>query len=232
MRVALFCHSLLSDYAHGSAHFLRGIVTELIARRHDVRVLEPRSAWSVESLVKEHGPDAIHLASKAYPRLRSRRYELATLDLDEVLESVDLAIVHAWNDPELIRRIAERRLRPGARCKALLYDTHRRSITTEAASAPDLSGYDGVLAAGAAAVEEHVKREFGRHQVWVWREAADPRVFFPRPAPDAGKRGDVVWIGNWKDEQRWKSSTSGSSRRSTGSHLPRRCTECDIRKRR
>lgn len=32
MRVALFCHSLLSDRNHGDAHFLRGVATELAAR--------------------------------------------------------------------------------------------------------------------------------------------------------------------------------------------------------
>ena len=44
MRVALFCHSLLSDWNHGNAHFLRGIVTELVARGQAVRVFEPRDA--------------------------------------------------------------------------------------------------------------------------------------------------------------------------------------------
>ena len=31
MRVVMFYHSLLSDWNHGNAHFLRGIVRELIA---------------------------------------------------------------------------------------------------------------------------------------------------------------------------------------------------------
>ena len=29
MRAALFYHSLVSDWNHGNAHFLRGVVTEL-----------------------------------------------------------------------------------------------------------------------------------------------------------------------------------------------------------
>ena len=115
MRVALFCHSLLSDWNHRSAHFLRGIVTELLARRHDVRVYEPRDAWSVENLAKEHGEKALELTRHAYPRIRPRRYELATIDLDEALDDVDLVLVHDWNDPQLVRRIGERRDRPGAR---------------------------------------------------------------------------------------------------------------------
>ena len=31
MRVVMFYHSLLSDWNHGNAHFLRGIVSELLA---------------------------------------------------------------------------------------------------------------------------------------------------------------------------------------------------------
>ena len=34
MRIAMFYHSLASDWNHGNAHFLRGIATELIERGH------------------------------------------------------------------------------------------------------------------------------------------------------------------------------------------------------
>ena len=53
MRLAMFCHSLISDWNHGNAHFLRGIATELLSRGHDVRVYEPRGAWSLRNLVAE-----------------------------------------------------------------------------------------------------------------------------------------------------------------------------------
>ena len=39
MRFVIFCHSVLSDWNHGNAHFLRGVATELAARGHDVRTL-------------------------------------------------------------------------------------------------------------------------------------------------------------------------------------------------
>lgn len=202
MRVALFCHSLLSDWNHGNAHFLRGVVTELASRRHDVRVFEPRDAWSVRNLVEDHGEKALDRMRQAYPRVRPRRYDLATLDLDEALDGVDLVLVHEWNDHELVRRIGERRRRPASRFKALFHDTHHRSMTDEAAmTAYDLSGYDGVLAFGAAVRDVYVQRGWTQ-RAWIWHEAADPRVFFPCPAPPSGKRGDVVWIGNWGDEER------------------------------
>src|SRR5687767_11593430 len=105
MRVVLFCHSLLSDWNHGNAHFLRGVVTELEARGHEVHVYEPIDAWSVENLVRDHGAEALDLARVAYPALRLRRYHPSTLDLDEALDGADLVIVHEWTEPDLVRRI-------------------------------------------------------------------------------------------------------------------------------
>src|SRR5437868_7104517 len=55
MKIALFYHSLLSDWNHGNAHFLRGIATELLLRGHTVRVFEPENSWSFRNLVAEHG---------------------------------------------------------------------------------------------------------------------------------------------------------------------------------
>jgi spore maturation protein CgeB len=53
MRIVVLCHSLLADWNHRNAHFLRGIATELLARGHDVRVYEPHNAWSLQNLVGE-----------------------------------------------------------------------------------------------------------------------------------------------------------------------------------
>ena len=41
MKIAYFTHSLASCWNHGNAHFLRGVLRELIARGHEVRALEP-----------------------------------------------------------------------------------------------------------------------------------------------------------------------------------------------
>jgi spore maturation protein CgeB len=37
-------------------------------------------------------------------------------------------------------------------------------------------------------------------RVWTWHEAADTRVFQPRPRTK--RAGDLVWIGNWGDDER------------------------------
>jgi len=41
MRIILYTHSLVSDWNHGNAHFLRGLLSELEARGHSTLALEP-----------------------------------------------------------------------------------------------------------------------------------------------------------------------------------------------
>src|SRR3954469_15213885 len=105
MRILFFVHSLVSDWNHGNAHFLRGVVRELQILGHDVRVLEPEGGWSASSLRSDHGELPVTRFHQAYPTLRSSTYRLAELDVDAVLEGADVVIVHEWNEPELVRRI-------------------------------------------------------------------------------------------------------------------------------
>src|SRR5882672_3526048 len=109
MHVVMFYHSLVSDWNHGNAHFLRGVVSELLARGHRVSVYEPSDGWSLQHLLAEQGEPAIARFREAYPGLSSERYELMRLDLDRVLDAADLVLVHEWNAHELVRRIGQRR---------------------------------------------------------------------------------------------------------------------------
>jgi spore maturation protein CgeB len=199
MRVVIFCHSLLSDWNHGNAHFLRGIGAELIARGHDVQFYEPLDAWSLRNLVSEYGTQPLLDFHAAYPTLSSIRYDPERHDLDQALDAADLVLVHEWNSPSLVKRIGAHRA--GARSYRLLFhDTHHRAATDASAMAAyDLSHYDGVLAFGAVIRDLYLKRGWiGR--AWTWHEAADTRVF--RPLEREAEQGDLVWIGNWGDEER------------------------------
>src|SRR5690349_14965893 len=109
LKFALFYHSLLSDWNHGNAHFLRGVVGELLFRGHDVTVYEPADAWSVQNLRSEYGDAPIARFHEAYPTLAQahQTYDLNTLDLDAALKDADVAIVHEWSDHTLVKRIGE-----------------------------------------------------------------------------------------------------------------------------
>jgi spore maturation protein CgeB len=199
MRIVLFCHSLVSDWNHGNAHFLRGIAGELIARGHDVRVYEPRDAWSVTNLLRDAGPAALDAFARAYPALSPVRYEPASLDLDEALDGADVVLVHEWNDRALVARIGAHRAREG-RYALFFHDTHHRSVSDpEALAAFDLTRYDGVLAFGDVIRERYLALGWGR-RAWTWHEAADTRTFAPVEGEDPD--GDLVWIGNWGDDER------------------------------
>ena len=199
LKVAIFCHSLVSDWNHGNAHFLRGIVSELQARAHQVRVFEPDDAWSRENLVRDHGPQALDDFRRSFPSLTSSSYDSNLLDLDRWLEDADLILVHEWNDPRLVSAVGEYRRR-NPLVRLLFHDTHHRAVTApEQLARFDLSNFDGVLVYGQSLKKAYQKLGWGK-QVQVWHEAADIRVFHPRGS--IAKLGDLVWIGNWGDDER------------------------------
>ncbi|HSF47704.1 MAG TPA: glycosyltransferase [Burkholderiales bacterium] len=199
MRIVIFCHSLLSDWNHGNAHFLRGIGTELIARGHDVQFYEPINAWSLRNLISECGTQPLLDFHAAYPALSSIRYDPERQDLDQALEGADLVLVHEWNSHDLVKRIGAHRAR-ARNYRLLFHDTHHRAATdADSMAAYDLSHYDGVLAFGAVIRDLYIKRGW-IGCAWTWHEAADTRVF--RPQARERVEGDLVWIGNWGDEER------------------------------
>jgi spore maturation protein CgeB len=199
MRVVIFCHSLLSDWNHGNAHFLRGVATELTARGHVVDAYEPKDAWSLRHLVAEHGEHPLERVHAIYPALSITRYDPSAIDLDRALAGADLVLVHEWNDPALVRDVGAHRT-AGGTYRLLFHDTHHRAATDPAAMAAyDLSGYDGVLAFGRVLRDLYLERGWAR-QAWTWHEAADTRVF--RPLGGVPPEGDLVWIGNWGDGER------------------------------
>jgi spore maturation protein CgeB len=198
MRIVIFCHSLRSDWNHGNAHFLRGIVTELLTRGHDVRVFEPADGWSAQHLIEEAGPEALDWYREAYPDLHVETYDRAALDLDRMLDAADLVLMHEWNERTLVRAVGRRRAAGGG-FRLLFHDTHHRSVSDPAAiAAYGIDDYDGVLAFGEVVRERYVSYGWAR-RAWTWHEAADERVFAPRPAEP---EGDLVWIGNWGDGER------------------------------
>lgn len=198
MKIRLFYHSLRSDWNHGNAHFLRGVVSELKARRHDVVVYEPKDAWSVQNLVAEHGRGPLRRFRTAYPKLASVRYDPQTFNVERAVAAADLVIVHEWSPHALVAQLGEARRKRDF--VLLFHDTHHRLVTDPAAMrAYDFSHFDGVLAYG-----EVLRRLYlaGRlvPRAWTWHEAADTRRFQPVKRRNPG--GDLVWIGNWGDEER------------------------------
>jgi spore maturation protein CgeB len=139
--------------------------------------------------------------SQTYPKLHVISYDLAVegaaLSLDSFRDT-DIVFVHEWNPPELVHRLLAFRDALGFRL--LFHDTHHR-----ASSSPELirllgvHRFDGVVVFGEA-LRRIYRSHFRLSRVWTLHEAADTDVFCPRA--DTTKTDDVVWIGNWGDNER------------------------------
>lgn len=198
MKIAYFTHSLASCWNHGNAHFLRGVLDELIARGHEVRVYEPEGAWSLTNLLADHGSAGLAPYRVAYPRLSSDTYAEDD-DVAALADGADLVLVHEWNTHETVAALGRARAR-GARYRLLFHDTHHRAVSApEEMEAYRLEAYDGVLAFGEALSEVYRRRGWG-NRVWTWHEAADVQRF--RPPEHPTERQGLVWIGNWGDGER------------------------------
>ncbi len=198
MKFVYFTHSLASCWNHGNAHFLRGVLRDLIHRGHEVVTYEPEKAWSLENLLKDHGEGGLNAYREAYPELSSRVFG-PDLDLSKALADADVVIVHEWSDPWLVAAIGTLR-RQGASFTLLFHDTHHRAVSDPNAIRQfDLNGYDGVLAFGETLAEVYRRWGWGG-RVHVWHEAADTRLFHP-PVTETQRSG-LVWIGNWGDDER------------------------------
>lgn len=203
LRIAYFAHSLRSDWNNGNAHFLRGLIREFGARGHDAVVFEPRSEWSIENLLTEpEGDAALVEFQRTYPELKIQLYE--TEDFNDpdawhtLLEGFDIVIVHEWNPAPLAHTLLE--LRNAMGFQLLFHDTHHRaSSSPEQIRLLGVDRFDGVIAFGEA-LRAIYRSGLGVHNVWTLHEAADTKVF--HPLPEIAKSQDVIWIGNWGDDER------------------------------
>ncbi|HUI84826.1 MAG TPA: glycosyltransferase [Candidatus Binatia bacterium] len=202
MRFRIFAHSWLSDWNHGNAHFLRGLARELVRLGHEVRCYEELGSWSLTNLLNEGeiAGRAIDQFRSEFPELDVRFYQQdGTLPgiLEHELRDAGIVLVHEWTDPVVASAVLACKPRFGFR--ALFHDTHHRAYTNagEILRFP-LHLFDGVLAFG-----EPIRRiyldGFGVPRAWTFHEAADISHFRPL---DTRREIDLLWIGNWGDEER------------------------------
>jgi spore maturation protein CgeB len=194
-----FSHSLVSDWNHGNAHFLRGVVRELLRRGHGVRVYEPADGWSRHNLLREAGAEALGAFARWFPGLASETYTEQSFDVATMLAGADVVIAHEWTDAWVIAALSRHRRGTG-RYRLLFHDTHHRAISRpDELAGFDLDGFDGVLAFGEAIRAIYLQRGWS-DRAWTWHEAADTALF--HPLPQVAKTGDLVWVGNWGDDER------------------------------
>lgn len=198
MKFVLFCHSFRSCWNHGNVHFLRGVTRELIRLGHEAVVYEPADGWSLTNLRADGGAAILNEAAALVPGAAVRCYDEDSLDLDAATDGADVVIVHEWTSPTLVAALG--RQRRTASYRLLFHDTHHRAVSAPAEmNILDLDGYDAVLAFGEILREVYMRRGWAR-RAFTWHEAADTTLFRPLPAPQ--KDTDLIWIGNWGDDER------------------------------
>ncbi|MGH9475867.1 MAG: CgeB family protein [Terriglobales bacterium] len=218
MRIRYFAHSWLSDWNHGNAHFLRGLALALARRGHELRLYEPMPGshgdWSLSHLLEEcQGALAVQQARRALAELDLRlgcpgggeiaaRHPVldglpCVTDWRAEFREAEFVFVHEWNSVETFRWLLRQRQQHGFRL--LLHDTHHRACSEpERLERLPLHRLDAVVAFG-----ESLRLRYERHgaapRTYTLHEAADTEHFHP---VDAEPASDLVWIGNWGDEER------------------------------
>jgi spore maturation protein CgeB len=129
MNAAMFYHSVISDWNHGNAHFLRGVAPELQRRGHLVRIYEPGDGWGLRNLTHEYGYEPTHRFRASFPGLRSTFYHQERIDLDRVLDAADLVIVHEWNTHRPHSYVRNRRSFAGPSCTLAVRVSSAGSMT-------------------------------------------------------------------------------------------------------
>ena len=199
MKCVLFYHAFSSCWNNGNAHFLRGVSRELQKLGHEVVVYEPVDGWSRRNAIGDGGEQALSEVLRLFPRIDIKQYDRGSLDLDEALDGADLVLVHEWNSPDLVATIGLRRAQ-GSPFTLLFHDTHHRAVTAPwELEQVDLNGFDGVLAFGGVLREMYMKLGWA-NRAFTWHEAADVELY--HPLPHISPSHDVVWIGNWGDDER------------------------------
>lgn len=203
LQFRIFAHSWVSDWNHGNAHFLRGLARELGKLGHGVRCYEELGSWSLSNLVnqeKERAVASIDDFRSKFAMLDVRFYDRNNAFdefLDEELRDAEVVIIHEWNDPAVASAILSRKER--FRFRALFHDTHHRAYSRagEILRFP-LHLFDGILAFGEP-ITRIYRDGFGIPHAWTFHEAADIENFHPIATE---KTADVLWVGNWGDDER------------------------------
>lgn len=208
MHVALFYHSVRSDWNHGNAHFLRGLIRALQDLDHTCVVYEPAHGWSLQNLLRDHGTAPLEAFERRFPFIRWEAYDPDGETPPDVaaraLRRADVCIVHEWtvDDPRRRIELAHALVAEAARrdVPVLYHDTHYRAVEEPAYTRElPLARFSAVLAFGPSLAAVY-RSMYGLRRVEVFHEAADSALF--RPVAPAQPPADVLFIGNWAADDR------------------------------
>jgi spore maturation protein CgeB len=205
VRFAFFYHSARSDWNHGNAHFLRGLVRSLTGLGHSAVCYEGARGWSVTNLVAGAGLGPLVEFRRRFPFVDVRLYDpqpegALERRLEQELYGMDVVVLHEWpavEQPALLQLLL--RLRPRCGFRLLFHDTHYRMLTQPSRLARlGLERCDAILAFGPSLAATYRERlGLGPETVHVVHEAADDALFRPLPPDPHCPLDDALFVGNW-----------------------------------
>ena len=197
----IFYHSLVSDWNHGNAHFLRGVARARQRRGHDVSRLRARDALEPAKPGRATtGRRRSPAFERAYPQLRSEPLRSRGARSRRVLDGADVVIVHEWNEHDLVPRIGEHRAR-GAALSCCC------STTRTIASVTDPAAWPRTI----CELRRRARLRRGDPRDATSSAAGPPARgpgtkprtrAFSTAHPSRAADGDLVWVGNWGDDER------------------------------
>jgi spore maturation protein CgeB len=197
MNIALFCHSIVSDYNYSVAHFLRGLANELQSS-HQIEIFEKEQNESLLAAIKDFGKTAVSEFQRYYPTLKAEFYIPTVQSISEKIQGKDLVIVHSATDSITISILAE--LKRKYEYHLILFDDCYHIIDhPELVQECNLFLYDLILVNSQYLLECY-KSLSGIKQVNKLPYAIDMNVFQPRRNNEIQKVAvlNLDWIN---DEQ-------------------------------
>ena len=167
-----------------------------------VDVYEPRDALERgEPRARARRGGARRVSRTPIPGCGSRRYDLGDARPRRARSTAPTwcsstsGTTRRWS-----RRIGEHRARGGG-YRLLFHDTHHRAVTDAGGAwrATTSRDYDGVLAFGDVIRDLYLARGWARARLDLARGGRHARL--PAAAGEP-REGDLVWIGNWGDDER------------------------------
>ena len=155
----------------------------------------------MENLREEvDGAASLEHFSAMYPGLMVQTYvsDVESEYWHAALSGFDVVILHEWTTTELAQMLLA--LRPKLGYALVFHDTHHRALSSpEDLDRFGVRYFDGVIAFGEV-LRSIYNAVFSITRLWVLHEAADVSLF--KPCASLSLQQDLVWIGNWGDNER------------------------------